>query len=151
MKNGYPIDTDTLKKGQYLSPEKLETITMYKAGTDKFALAVLAIRQFIERETEKNGRHLLCKQEGKGLRILTDSEAAKYKPKRFDNSLKGMFRQVKDMLRIDTMQLTDDEKKKLERSTYIRSRLCTAVTNERKTLLIASKERTVPKLGVPSE
>lgn len=140
----YPIDFDSLEKGDVISNEELEKITGHKYGTTKFAFAVINLRQKI---FDKRGFTATHNQEI-GLRILVDSESSFYNDKDFHNKRRGMFRAHKKMASVDVAQLSPVARELHERKLMSQSRVLSAVRESRK---ISVKVETPKQLNGETE
>jgi hypothetical protein len=93
----HPFDLSKLSKGQYLTPEELRSRITGEPGSVKWAFALLALRDWIMRESQLHGNPLSCRIEKNGIRIHTDAEAAVYHDGRALQSQSSMLRQVRLM------------------------------------------------------
>jgi len=116
----YPVNVAELKKGDFLSPETCEMLTGKKRDNPRYQFAMQSIREFIYRESEKQGRPLSCGIDGDGLRIHTDAEASEYHRRLHYMALRGMRRSMKRMVScVDRAQLTSFEVAEHDRETAL--------------------------------
>ncbi len=106
----YPIDYDALEKGSVISVEELEHITSKKANTYAFGLAVLAFSQKLQERLEERGLDCVIAQEKRGIKILTDIEASQYSNAEFNKHVRGMSRNLKRILSVDTSEFDSDQR-----------------------------------------
>lgn len=118
----YPIDFDSVEKGDLLTQEMLEKITAEKFGTDKFTFKVLALQGRIIDETGYT-----VKNHGDSLVVLTDEEASSYNDKMFKRFKRGMFHRHKLMQNVDVSQLSDTMRQEHERKVLSQSRYISAL------------------------
>jgi hypothetical protein len=117
-----------LNKGDTIERVSLVDI-LGKRPEGRFRLAVLALAQQIEEEclcTCKT-EHSSTTGEVLRLRLLTDSEAAKYNPQLCDRHLKGFRRRLKLATRVDITNLTDHERLRLQEQIILKSRQYQAI------------------------
>lgn len=125
IKNKFDVNYASLAKGDYVTPEQIESITGTQQGTTRFQTAILRLKA----EMEKNFKHLgldaVIKQENYGLLICSDTRAADYTWNRFTSHLKGAAKQTDDMRhKVDTTNFTSKEKADY----YNRLQIATEVT-----------------------
>ncbi len=125
--NKYPIDFETVEKGDVFSVEMLEQITATKFGTDKFTFKVLALQGRITDETGYT-----VKNHGDSLVVLKDEEASNYNDRMFKRFKRGMFHRHKLMQNVDVAQLSDTMKDQHERKVLTQSRYISALRNPKK-------------------
>lgn len=106
----YPIDYDALEKGGTISVEELEHITGKKSSTYAFGLAVLAFSQNLQERLEERGLDCVIAQEKRGIKILTDIEASQYSSAEFNKHVRGMGRNLKRILSVDTSEFDADQR-----------------------------------------
>jgi hypothetical protein len=112
----YPFDFDSLQKGEFIPPEKIEAIVKLPRDHQYYSLKVLALREQIETELDARGRPVNVKSEKGGLRILTDEEARPYAEGLFNQAARALRRSHLRSCIIDTTNLSDEDKKRLERT-----------------------------------
>jgi hypothetical protein len=92
----HPVDFESLEKGTSISREELEEILGVSSDDDKYPFAVMALSVSIERHAG-----IVCCQEKKTLRLLTDVEADAYTERRLRHHVDGLTRVVNRRLLID--------------------------------------------------
>ena len=97
-----------LGKGDYITPETIESITRAKRTERDYALTVLDVKATIERELFASGRTWTLKGEKDGLRVLEDAEASEYNNGQFVQHIRGMGRAHFKMMGVDRAQLAKD-------------------------------------------
>ena len=112
----YPFDFDSLNKGDYIPPERIEDIVKLPRTHQYYSLKLLALREQIEMELESRGRPVNVKSEKGGLRILTDEEARPYAEGLFNQAARALRRSHVRSCIIDTANLNEEDKKRLERT-----------------------------------
>jgi hypothetical protein len=73
------IKVEALRKGQYITPKRLEKVLNADSESQKYHLRFFELKKRIQKESAENGYPLLVRQEHNGLRIMTDVEALQYK------------------------------------------------------------------------
>lgn len=136
----YPIDVGALKKGDLLSVEQLQTITGKKpADANSFAFAVLALREFIQENTD-----FTVKMTTEGLRILTDSEASQYNHRRFHGHIGGLQRRYQRNTLVDARNLSPEEGSAHAHNLLNESRYIAALTKATKRIAVEAHKRLGP-------
>lgn len=143
----YPVDYETVQKGDVIASERLEYLTGKKAGTNEYRLAVMAIRDSVERELIAIGRPMTIVLRRDEIVFLTDAEATDHCDARFKFALRHARRSHVRMQAVDTSQLTDDAQRtehanKLSRQSYY----VQAITEIKKKLIAAAHKRQTPGL-----
>jgi len=127
----YPLDFETLHKGDILSRDYLEQV-LAKAEEGDFGLQVLDLIHRIEvcgftcrtQDESKTGRLA-------ALRILSDSEAARYNPLRCEQHMAGFGRRLKLAAQVLTTNLTEQERRDFEAQLIHKSRIYQAIQQTR--------------------
>jgi hypothetical protein len=134
----YPLDFEDLQKGDTLERERLIDI-LGRKPEGRFKLAALALARLIEEECD-----CTCKTEHVGatgellrLRLLTDSEAARYNPKLCDQHLRGFKRRLHKAMRVNLDNLTAPERTRLEAEIILKSRQYQAIRAARRRVIVA--------------
>jgi len=146
MTTYYPIDTDELKKGDYIAPERISEIYGVSVDDSNFWVNALRLRSFIEKKTRDDGTPLLTKGEGKGIRVLSDEEAADYENKCAIDAKRAFGRRIGRMAQIDSSRLSSEKAKKLEHDLYCRTVEYQAIKGAEKKLTAGVTERQTPGL-----
>ena len=92
-----------------ISQEKLKEITKQEPGTDLYRLAVMSIKQQIERQLEERGYPVTIKHEKDALRILLDAEASDHNARQAELSIRRLRRSHQRSLCVDVRNLNEEE------------------------------------------
>lgn len=142
--NRWPIDFESLNKGDSIPPEKLEEITGCNRGTTDYQFAVLALQQRIMDELEDRGKPATVAFKRNVLRVLTDSEALEHNAKSYSSHIKGLRRDFGRMMNIETANLSDREKVRYEREIEIEGKVLQSIDKTRKQFRISAHKRDTP-------
>jgi hypothetical protein len=71
----FPIDLDTLSKGDAIPVDVMEDYADAKAGTGKYRLAGMKLASWIEMSMQAKGTPMFTRWEGDTLQVMTDEEA----------------------------------------------------------------------------
>lgn len=142
------IDVWKLAKGDYVSPEFLEGLTGFLRYTQDYSLAVMGIRDDLERRLKAIGNPVTIKQEDKGLRLLTDSEAAEYNAQRGDTLLRQMGRAHERNLAVDSNNLSTEEDRQHLRNLQVQGTILSAAKKIKRQFRLRPFERRTPGLPV---
>ncbi len=142
----WPIDYDTLNKGDSITRERLERITGKAAGTKDYQLKLLAIQSQIERELHQRNRHWTVKIQKDEIRILTDSEASTYNHALQVQARCAMEKRFLLNSAVDIAALDDEQRKQHERTMEIDGKYLMAMQTVRKQLRLTSHKRRTPTL-----
>lgn len=107
----YPLDFDSLYKGDEVPVEKLAEIIDHPAGSDEYRFAVMTLADRIVNELSERGLDVVVVQRKGALRILTDTEASKHC---YNEALRGhkiMGRNLGRTLLVDQTTLTEEERR----------------------------------------
>jgi len=107
----HPIDTDKLVKGQDISPAECERIIgVSPADQSRYRLALLALAQWVMKDSEARGRPLSVGTCGDGIRVRTDQEASDHHFNQALARLRGFRRDVRrQTTTVDTAGLTPSQ------------------------------------------
>lgn len=139
----FPIDYDTLQKGDYISPEDCERIIA--AHKDQggqrvtrahriYSLRLMVVADEIERECWKLGKRFRVVTDRDGLRVLTDPELAEYAREKFHRHERGLLRENAHARTVDVQLLTDDQRVAHERALIIQGAKLAALASARRAL-----------------
>lgn len=141
----FPIDTKTLNKGDYLSPEWCEVTTGVDRSEPDYRFALLDLKATIIRNSIDDGRPLSCVIRGDGLYVQHDNEASVYHDKRAGAGVRLMARGLASMSAlVDPSRLTERELDTHTRSQSLRALQVQAVRGATR---IAYKEMRAPSSG----
>ena len=105
----YPLEFDTLNKGDVISTEQLRSIFGKEMLDATFAFAVLGLKDRIEAETD-----IVCRMGAVGIRLLTDLEADVYTVDQAYVGVKKLVKQAGRRSLIMRDEMTVDEKRAAE-------------------------------------
>lgn len=128
MENQYPLDFDTLAKGQILEIEYLEGVfgVKFEAGS-RWAFLVMGLQAQIHEKTD-----LSCRIDHDAIRILTDAEASEHNYRLVGCHVRGIGRRTEKLLQVDRAQLDDDASTEHDRRIRVASAYAGAVTSARR-------------------
>lgn len=145
----FPLDFDSLKKGDNITPDRLEQLTERKRGTDGYNLAVLALRERIVRECRDRGKHFTVAVVKGSLRVLTDEEAALYNAKTFRAGFRRSGKSLRRLTRVNTEMLSESQKKDHERNVLVFGKMLQAAQSARAAIAATPHKRSTPGLPEP--
>lgn len=107
----YPLDFDSLNKGDVLSIETLEHITGEKAGSDRYRFRCMALCKEICKEMEVRQNPVTARMKRDTIEILLDKESAHYNNWVFDKGRRTMRNALTRQAKVDVTKLSDDDRK----------------------------------------
>lgn len=143
----WPVDYDTLEKGDTVTRERLEQITGERAGSKGYQLKAIGLQSQIERELHSRGKLWTVKIEREEIRILTDPEASSHNHALQIQARKAMQKRFALNTAVDVAKLDDEQKKQHDRLMEVDGKYIQAITAVRQQLRLASHRRTVPALS----
>jgi len=145
----YPVSLDTVQKGRVFPPKEIEYLTGAKQGTPEYSFALLNLRTQIEISLIAAGRTpLTIKCEKDCLRILTDTEAAEYNAKMFNQLQMRAAKRFALQIAVDVGSLTTEQRTAHERNCLVNGKILQAVGNVRKQFKLQPYTRKTPLLTV---
>ena len=127
MENQYPLDFDSLAKGQMLEIEYLESVFGVKYdGGDRWSFLLMGLQSGIHEKTE-----LSCRIEKDTLRILTDAEASEHNYRLVGVHVRGISRRTEKLLQVDRAQLDEAGSNEHDRRIRVASTYMGAVVSAR--------------------
>lgn len=112
----FPLDFDSLKRGDFLSPEAVEEATLMERSDPHYWRAVLRLKaKIMDHFQVKHGEIVTVVQRGDGLRILTHAEQAEHAPMREERAVKQLVRSHAEGQAVDLTQLDAEQRQKHER------------------------------------
>ena len=112
----FPLDFDTLKRGDFLAPEEVEAATLTKRTEDHYWRKVLRLKaEIMDHFQAKRGEVVTVVSRGDGLRILTHAEQAEHAPIREERAIKQLVRSHAEGAAVDLSQLDTEQKQRHER------------------------------------
>ncbi len=108
----HPIDFDSLAKDSVLDQSRIESIYNVRKvhAPEAFRLCQLRLREDIER----NRSDLLCRIQGDGIRIMTDTEANEHTWTEYGRGVRKISRQARRRCSINHNALDDGERRVAE-------------------------------------
>ena len=107
----YPLDFDSLYKGDEVSVQKLAEIIPHPPGSDEYRFAVLSLSERIVSELSERGIDVVVVQRKGALRLLTDTEASKHCYNEAIRGHKLMGRNLGRTLLVDQTTLTEEDRR----------------------------------------
>lgn len=108
----FPVDYDSLAKGDYIAHERIEEITGEVVGSEAYSLACLTLAQAISRELWLRGKQWTVIGRDHGIAVLTDVEASEYNGRRFEQGCAVMARSNVRMAAVDAGAFTEGQRRK---------------------------------------
>lgn len=140
----YPIDIDSLQKGDKFSPVELVKITGKQPGTDEYDFAVMNFKAWIEREMDLLDRPVTVRISRGWLCVLTDNEASQYNDKMVKLSVRMMRKRHRKNMQVDCRNLTNDEMKDHERRVLTSGSYIAAIHGVGKKVKAIANKRSTP-------
>ncbi len=121
----HPFDVRSLQKGSFITVEELEDVTGLKKHQPEYVWALQTLREWIYRESKRNGYPLSCGIEGDQIHIHTDSEAAEYHRRLHYEAIGRMKRSSRRMVETVTRSgLTEAEQRQYDREVALAALRC---------------------------
>jgi hypothetical protein len=146
----HPMDFAKLSKGDVLTPEMIAKITGKQPGTEKYALALMGLRERIMRECRKLNNPITAVCSHESIRILTDAESAHYNAEETRRGFRKQCRAFRRLTEVDARELDDQQKTDLERNIIITGKMIAAARSAR-SIAISAHKRSTPGLTAPSK
>ena len=138
------IDIAFLKKGDWISPDIIEAQTSETVGTSAYQFAALKLKIEIESALKAAGRPMTLKQEGAGIRLLSDSEAACYNENRGECACGQLAKAHRRNLAVEEVNLSPVERQTHYRVLDRQGRYLQAIKKIRRKLRLQPVERRTP-------
>jgi cytochrome P450 len=106
----WPMDFDTLQKGDVIPVADVERMTGKKQGTDEYKFAVMNIIDRMRDHMKRKELFWTVVSRKSAICVLTDPEAAEHNPNEYEKSRKRLKRLHVQTLAVDTMQLSDEQR-----------------------------------------
>lgn len=137
----YPLDFQAIKKGDSIGASRIERITGCVAGSQKYQLAALALRERIMTERPE----VVATISGHDIRILTDEEATDYIDRTNQQRLRSIGRYNRRLVQVDTTGFDSDLRRKHERRVIVNSAMyLAAVQARRREVSLSPHARSIP-------
>lgn len=141
--NTHPIDVSTLDKGMFITPEECEDHCGKKRGSREYQFALQSLREYIYRESMRDGRPLSCGIKGDGVMIHTDSEAAEYHRAMNDQAVSALRRSSRRLAgTVDRSQLSAGEQSNYDRAVAVAAMRCQMIRKAGR--LVAKEQKQLP-------
>jgi len=112
----FPLDFDSLKRGDFLSPEAVEEATLKQRTDPDYWRAVLRLKaKIVDHFKVAHGDLVTVVQRGDGLRILTHAEQAEHAPMREERAVRQLVLSHAEGQAVDLSQLDSEQRQKHER------------------------------------
>lgn len=118
----YPLDFDALKRGDYISHQRLQDISGLEAGTEDYSLYVLNLSEQIgDALSAKFGGYVTAVRRDYGIAILTPPEQDAHTQRRWQRHGRGLRRALLEDVGNDETQLGSDERERRDRRLLVTS------------------------------
>lgn len=145
----WPLDVDTLSKGDVISIDRLEEITGKTRTDQRWALYVLRVKSAIESQLVRTGRVLTLRMSQGQLVVCVDNDASVYNENEVERGLRKMARAHQRNLAVDVLRLDEERKPSHERTLLVHGRMILAASSARRDPELKAAERVTP--GLPSK
>lgn len=142
----YPIDTESLNKGDVIAVEVIERAFGVIRGTDAFNLASMRASSYIARRFLERGEVVTITQRKHDLVILTDEEMPTHNARLFKNDIRRAARTHMRMLGGDRSKMSEETVKIHDRELTVQGAQLAAVSRVKRELRAKPVERTTPAL-----
>jgi hypothetical protein len=124
--NAYPMDLDSLQKGQLITVKELEFIlAVNPQKKEAFEFAVMGLQALIHSRTELTA--MIAKD---GLRILTDEQASIHNGRERDNAIQKARRRQRKLTQVDVSNLSESRRNAHDISILNGGRIIQAIDQE---------------------
>lgn len=106
----YPMDFGSLRRGDYLPPERVEAIVDARRTAPDYRLRLLDLRAMVEIHFRSIGDLATVITDQEGLRILTHEEQSRHAPKRARRHMRGMGKAAQEFAGVDVAQLSVEQR-----------------------------------------
>lgn len=112
----FPLDFDTLKRGDYLPAEVVEQAVLASRTDPDYRVRTLVLRDEIRRHFREHRADIVTVvSEKDGLRILTHREQADHAPRRERRAISQIMVAQVEGRAVDVAQLQDEQRERHER------------------------------------
>ena len=126
----HPLDIQALNKGDYITPTECEDITGLSRNDTQYQFRMQAIREWVYRESKRNGLPLSCGIVNGGLKIHTDAEAAEYHRQMQYEAIAKVRRSARRMVEtVNRSKLTDGQAQSYDREVALAAMRCQSLRN----------------------
>lgn len=141
----FPIDVESLKKGDMISTAKIARWAGAKTQ-DEIDFAKMHAMKQVEKELRDAGRLLTIRTLKDGLAILTDADASKHNCRSARSALNKHNRRCKLMAAVDRDELDPDQRKDHDRNLMNMRRVQQAIHRSRREIEPIEHERRTPRM-----
>ncbi len=143
----YPFDYDTLDKGSFIPPERIESLIGLRRDHAQYSLRVLRLCERITEELAAREKRVTVVGDNHGIRILTDMEASEYNNRAADIAYGKMARSLARLRAVDPTEFDGDLKRLHERRLLVVGHMLRGARQGRKEALrLEAHERSTPAL-----
>lgn len=141
----WPIDFESLKKGDVITADELERIFKATPGSKTYLFRMMSLKEKIEVERRKLHDPIVVKECNNELHLLTDEQAVDYTDRECEMAKRRYGRNLKRMMSVDRSKLRGETDKRHLRNIEVRSRGYQAMQlAERGKLVLEPHKRKTP-------
>lgn len=142
----WPIDYDSLNKGDIIPVERCEEITGKRQGDSRYDLALLDLKDRIQGELHDRDKFWTLRTEKGAIKVLTDAEAYTYNHAEQVRARSAQVRRFALQSAVDVDKLSPDQRKEHERNVEVDGKYLQAMQGVRSQLRLSANKRNVPGL-----
>ena len=142
----YPLNMADVQKGTVIPVHIIQEITGETPGTDAYKLRQLALKGYLERQLQEEGRPATIRCVGCELEVLNDSAAAIYNAKQYQNKKAGMVRAHWRNTQVELHELEAKEAKDHLRRLQVQSFELAAMRKSRRKVQLEHQRQDQPAL-----
>ncbi len=147
----YPLDFDSLHKGDVIQAERLVGIFGIETTDARFSGRQIELCERIEHEMDHRGQEVTVICIKNEIHILDDIAALEYAPKLFDSGHRRCRRAHRKLMAIDSGNLSASQGKTLDRAQEVSGKILLAMSRAKRELSPIAYERKTPGLPKPKE
>jgi hypothetical protein len=149
----YPLDFESLKKGDTITSAQIEEITgVGRNCGDEYDFQVLRLRFRIMQERRRMGMPVYVRVKSGELVILTDAEASVEQARRAEQAIDRLADANQCLQEVDVNNLREDEQRQHERRQLVAGSMLVGAIGARKDAIKAIPyKRSTPGLPAPNE
>lgn len=145
----FPIDYDSLNKGDIIPVNRVEQIVGKKQDDPMYQFALLKFTDRIQRELQDRGQWWTVRTEKGAVKILTDTEAVSYNHAEQVRARSAQLRRFALQQAVDVTQLDNESRKEHERNLEVDGKHVQALLGVREQFRLSASKRSVPGLPDP--
>lgn len=125
----YPLDVDTLQKGEWISPERCAAIHGVSPEEDplQFGFETMKLAKRIEVLSAQTDRRLYCHGEKQGIHVMTDEEHTEYARRKRRMGVRKITGAEEILSGTDLREVSEEGRHRWEREMIISSRMSDTV------------------------